>query len=50
MMSITNRLAKPEAISLALALCALSGVAAAQQPTAAQASTIRQMCRADYMS
>ena len=49
-MGIANRPVGPEGISLVLGLCALSGLAAAQQPTQAQASAIRQACRGDYMA
>ena len=42
---------RPFGIACALfAACCLTGAAVAQQPTSAQASTIRQACRADYMA
>jgi hypothetical protein len=50
-MNVTKqRTGGSEAIVLLVGLCMLSGTAAAQQPTAAQASAIRQACRSDYMA
>ena len=50
-MNVTKRPTnEATAIFLLLGLCMLSDIATAQQPTTAQASAVRQMCRSDYMS